>query len=64
MASKYTNNLNATDWVKEHGFPYLQDIIDYTLNKRTNYNTYEEFLVSSLIPYVNEITNLNEKTKI
>lgn len=55
LASKYTNNLNATEWIKEHGFPYLQEIIDYTLNNRLEYKTYEEFLVNSLIPYINEL---------
>lgn len=57
LASKYTNNLNATEWIKEHGFPYLQDIVDYTLNNRLEYITYEEFLVNSLIPFINELAN-------
>ena len=57
LASKYTNNLIATEWIKEHGFPYLQEIIDYTLNNRLNYGTYEEFLVNSLIPFINELAN-------
>lgn len=57
LASKYTNNLKSSNWIKEHGFPYLQEIIDYTLYNRESYETYEEFLVNSLIPFINNLAN-------
>jgi len=66
LASKYTHDLKATEYIKSHGFPHLQEIIDFTLENKNKYFNYEEFFVKELIPFMYTLSNsysFDEDTK-
>ena len=66
LALNYYPELNVSEWIKEHGFIHLDEIIEFTLKNRSKYETYEEFFVEEMIDYFNNIlsdTKYNDKQK-
>jgi len=61
LSLKYINKEDYNDdmeYNKEIGFLYVEDIMNLIKERKNNYNTYEEFFVNELIPFIN---NLNLK---
>ena len=50
---KYYPESKISDWILQHGFNYLNELVDYIINNMHNYNNYEEFFKSKLINYMN-----------
>lgn len=55
LTRKYYEDARIDDWILEHGFTYLNDIIKYTIQKLPNYNNYEELFKNELIYYFNTL---------
>ena len=56
LTLKYYQEIDI-EWIKEHGFIHLDEIIEFTLKNRSKYETYEEFFVEEMIDYFNNILN-------
>lgn len=61
LARKYYCNVNISDWILQHGFTYLNDIIDYTLQNLPNYANYEELFKTELVSFFNEVLENKRK---
>jgi len=57
LTRKYYPNAKISDWILQHGFLYLNDIINYTIQNITKYDKYEDFFVNKMVPYFNNILN-------
>jgi len=55
LTKKYYHNVRVSDWILQHGFTYLNDFINCTIQKRAVYQNYEELFKFELINMVNEI---------
>lgn len=55
MTRKYYSDASISDWIIQHGFTYLNEIIDYTLQKLPEYQNYEELFKSELVCFLNDI---------
>lgn len=64
LTRKYYCNACISDWIIKHGFTYLNDIIDYTIQKMPGFRSYAEFFEFELINFINKIhDNKYEKSK-
>lgn len=55
LTLKYYPDSKVSEWILQHGFNYLNDLIDYTNNNISKYNSYEDFFKNELINYVNNV---------
>lgn len=55
MTLKYYPDSKISDWILQHGFKYLNDLVNYTSNSINKYNNYEELFKNELIIYMNNI---------
>lgn len=55
LTRKYYSDVRTGDWIINHGFPYLNDIIDFTIKNITKYDNYDDFFKNELICYFNEL---------
>lgn len=64
LTRKYYQNARFSDWILEHGFPFLLEIMDHTIEKMPNYKNYEEFFIEDMIPFINDLSyGLDTATK-
>ncbi len=61
LTRKYYHNARVGSWILQHGFVYLNDIIDCTIQKKTEYKNYEELFKIELISTVNDILKSKQK---
>jgi len=61
LTRKYYHNARVGSWILQHGFTYLNDIIDYTIQKKLLYKNYEELFKIELINIVNGILECQKK---
>lgn len=55
LARKYYFNARIDDWILQHGFIYLNDIIDFTIQNMSKYGNYEELFKTELVVFLNEL---------
>lgn len=60
LTRKYYPNAKIEDWILEHGFLYLNDIIDYTIKNMVKYNNYKEFFEFELISFITKINKCSD----
>ena len=64
LTLKYYPDSKISEWILQHGFNYLNDLIEYTYNNISKYNSYEDFFKNGLINYVNNVLiHKNNKIK-
>lgn len=59
LASKYLSHdilKDDIEWFKRIGFKHIDSMIDLTINKKKNDQSYEYFFVSEVIPHFNSLT--------
>lgn len=54
LTKKYYCNANISDWILQHGFAYLNDIIDYTIQRLPEYENYEDLFKTELVNFLSE----------
>lgn len=52
LTKKYYPNTQIGDWILEHGFLYLNTIIDYTVQNISKYNNYKDFFELEMINFI------------
>lgn len=61
LTRKYYCNACIHNWIIQHGFTYLNDIIEYTIQNLSNYANYEELFKIGLIGFLNEMPENKRK---
>lgn len=58
LTRKYYPDAEIDDWLLQYGFPYLNDIIDYTLKNMVKYSNYEDFFINDMVSFMSNILNV------
>lgn len=55
LASKYFKDIEPieNDWIIEHGFKFLPELVQFTRNNKSKYKTYEEFVEKAIPKFMN-----------
>lgn len=61
LVRKYYCKANISDWILQHGFIYLNDVTDYTIQNLPNYANYEELFKTKLASFFNEMLENQRK---
>lgn len=67
LTKKYYPNNEIDDWILQHGFTYLNDIINYTTQNMIKYDKYEDFFINEMIYFMNNIlygTNIDKDLQL
>lgn len=57
LTTKYYPEMLIDDWILEHGFSYLGEITEFTIQNMSKYKNYEEFFIQEMISFMNNILN-------
>lgn len=55
LVRKYYCNSTISDWILQHGFIYLNEIINYTVKNLPKYKNYEELFKTELVTILDKI---------